>query len=846
MEWLREIKRKHEARKRSRSATPVTLSPNTSSPSIPQQGGASSLDESSVPLNLWNEAYNQLKTSEKDITDAYEKILSYTLEHPDSDQVDLSSQTNNIAQTPERWRQMNQIIQAGLKKTEKEAAIKQKIDNGIQAIQSVQTLVASAVESCPQASIAWAGVSLAIKVRLLLPDIVHGLTVKQILSGPFSESVANRQGITYVLTRMDWYWNLSGLLLNKNRGQTASEGLRNELEKHIVGLYKKLLLFEMKTICLYHRNRAVVVLRDLIQLDQWDASLDEIHSSEEEIRQDSEQYNTQEIRLTLENTYSVAKMQESKLGDIHAAILQTAQSAEDTKCLRDLRVTDPADDKERIESEKGRLLKDSYKWILDNPDFCLWRTDPGHRLLWINGDPGKGKTMLLCGIIEELMRLSSAQDGPPLSFFFCQATDDRINNATAILRGLIYHLAKQRRSLLAHVREAYDVSGEDLFKVNAWFAMCRIFEKILQDPVMENAIIVVDALDECSEASLPLFLDFVAEHITSSRVKWILSSRRENYIGQKLNSNRIQGLLCLELNNALAIQDAVKSYICRKAEDLEQKKYYSPEAVKIVKEYLIENSNNTFLWVALVCHELSRPGHSERHMMQDLHSFPPGLRPLYGRMFRRIYSWDIDLCKQILALAAIARRPLTIAELPALVEPLGKFDSKCLEEIIQACGSFLDLRGNVVSFIHQSAKDFLLKDIRNEIFPLGIEDTHEKTFFRSLEILHKVLKRDIYSLREPGSPIDEVSVPSPDPLDTARYSCVYWVDHLCESCSSMENVNDNQKSGDVVHKFFEEKYLYWLEALSLLQAMSGGVAAIRKLEDLVSFLSPRMVHFDPE
>jgi len=49
--------------------------------------------------------------------------------------------------------------------------------------------------------------------------------------------------------------------------------------------------------------------------------------------------------------------------------------------------------------------------------------------------------MLLCGIINEL-ELAIAEDGYRcnLAYFFCQATDSRINNAIAVLRGLIYLL----------------------------------------------------------------------------------------------------------------------------------------------------------------------------------------------------------------------------------------------------------------------------------------------------------------------------------------------------------------------------------------------------------------------
>jgi hypothetical protein len=74
--------------------------------------------------------------------------------------------------------------------------------------------------------------------------------------------------------------------------------------------------------------------------------------------------------------------------------------------------------------------------------------------------------MLLCGIINELVKLTSYTAN--VSFFFCQATDARINNATAVLRSLLYLLVKQQQSLVSHIRESYDDSGKQRFKdVNA-------------------------------------------------------------------------------------------------------------------------------------------------------------------------------------------------------------------------------------------------------------------------------------------------------------------------------------------------------------------------------------------
>jgi hypothetical protein len=70
--------------------------------------------------------------------------------------------------------------------------------------------------------------------------------------------------------------------------------------------------------------------------------------------------------------------------------------------------------------------------------------------------------MLLCGIIDELEK--SISKTALLSYFFCQATDSRINNATAVLRGLIFTLISQQLSLISYIRKKYDRAGKGLFK----------------------------------------------------------------------------------------------------------------------------------------------------------------------------------------------------------------------------------------------------------------------------------------------------------------------------------------------------------------------------------------------
>ncbi len=204
-------------------------------------------------------------------------------------------------------------------------------------------------------------------------------------------------------------------------------------------------------------------------------------------------------------------------------------------------------------------------------------------------------------------------------------------------------------------------------------------------------------------------------------------------------------------------------------------------------------------------------------------------------------SEDAELCKQILAVATTVRRPISLDELTSLVDtPDGLPDDPgSLQEIVELCGSFLTLQERTVYFIHQSAKDFLLGKASDEasngaseeafdrVFPSGIENVHHFLLSRSLDAMSTTLRHDMYGLGALGFPTDNVRVLDLDPLATVRYSCVYWVDYLCDAVSGTNTKQDDHlQDGGVVHIFLKTKYLYWLEALSLVRAMPEGVIAI--------------------
>jgi hypothetical protein len=512
-------------------------------------------------------------------------------------------------------------------------------------------------------------------------------------------------------------------------------------------------------------------------------------------------------------------------------------------CVRDMHSTDPYDDKKRIEETKGGLLAHSYHWIFENDSFQQWQQDQHSRLLWVKGDPGKGKTMLLCGIIDnELKRSTSGL----LSFFFCQGTDSRLNSATAVLRGLIFVLVRQQPRLMSHLRTKYDQKGSSLFTdANSWVALSEIFTSMVQDEDLKAGCLFVDALDEC-KTDLPMLMSLIVRTMAPpSRVKWLVSSRNEGHIEQGLKSVGNEAKLSLELKqNAEQVARAVDLYIDHKLSCLESLE--EDGLREQVRDELRRKANGTFLWVALVIQELENA--ESWDALTVVEEAPVGLHQLYDRMLEQINQLlrrYPEICRSLLCTAAIAYRPLYLAEIYSLCRLPGR--AAVLEEttkkIIAMCGSFLTIRDQQVYLIHQSAKDYLSDKMQAAALP-SQNEMHYRLFAQSLQTMTDTLQRNMYNLAELGSSIDEVEMPDIDPLATARYSCVYWIDHLYDSepKSWADSVGD-LKVGGAVDEFMRNKYLYWLESLSLCGSMGKGVVSMARLRSLVQVWHAKTIHF---
>jgi len=105
-----------------------------------------------------------------------------------------------------------------------------------------------------------------------------------------------------------------------------------------------------------------------------------------------------------------------------------------------------------------------------------------------------------------------------------------------VLRGPIYQQLIQQRFLISHLREEYEKVGRQLFEdINAFVALSKIFTKILDHRRLTIIYLIVDALDECASGLVKL-LDVIVRSasMASSRVKWLVSSRNQPNINERL------------------------------------------------------------------------------------------------------------------------------------------------------------------------------------------------------------------------------------------------------------------------------------------------------------------------
>ena len=495
--------------------------------------------------------------------------------------------------------------------------------------------------------------------------------------------------------------------------------------------------------------------------------------------------------------------------------------------LRKSESCDPQHDKFRLTEMCG--FSREQCWITTSLEFTQLRDDKTKSLFWIKGSPGTGKTIQLCGLLDELCKVDKRSD--ITSFFFCHSTDSRKNSTAAVLRGLINTLVQQQPSLVRHICGKRMIKHQTK-KTNPMIKLMDVFGNMLQDKGLRKRRIwfVVDSVDECSDMSSLLRL--IRQTISvATNLKWVISSRSVPDIETWVQKSGD----VIQLNFDQPREDltaAINAYTRQRVQQLAKRNQYDTETECAIRKYLNE-AGERVLWIALVCQSLE--GIPQCDALAQLREIPPGLRPFYVHMMRRLERLnDGDFYKQILATVATVYRPITMLEMSLYIDSFGGATNELngLTQAVQQCRAFVTVLNSTIYSVHSSARDYLLENLKASDGSFGpwLANAHESIFFKSLEHMKSILHRDMYHLMHPAVTTQNVRRPNPDPLAGSKYACIYWIDHLEASGQPvLKYCNDSLQGNGCVVKFFREKYLYWLECLSLLGCVAEGVCAMNKL-----------------
>lgn len=159
--------------------------------------------------------------------------------------------------------QLQAITERGIKRLDEdklkwaiaghEIAVGDRIAQAADLVLWAKDWISLATKASPEASIVWAGVS------IVLPLLTNHRTAEE----------ANREGFIYVATRMRYYAAFGSQVFRLAQSGAVGRDLMAEVNTHIVGLYQKILEFQVRSVLRLYRRRRKTLAKDVLGCDDW-------------------------------------------------------------------------------------------------------------------------------------------------------------------------------------------------------------------------------------------------------------------------------------------------------------------------------------------------------------------------------------------------------------------------------------------------------------------------------------------------------------------------------------------------------------------------------------------------
>ncbi|KAG4421365.1 hypothetical protein IFR04_005548 [Cadophora malorum] len=438
--------------------------------------------------------------------------------------------------------------------------------------------------------------------------------------------------------------------------------------------------------------------------------------------------------------------------------------------------SDASEQKSALESR----VEGTCQWILSNPLYTDWDVQKKTSLLWISGYPGSGKTILSAFLLEylnagELSPMLRRNNKSPC-YFFCDETIENRRDGTAILRSLIHQLVKRRRQVIKYLKAAYDLQGPNFYQ--NFNELWRIFIAIASDKRIGSINVIVDAIDECEEATRSRLLQSIIKLVDKSRsttdinlpqVKFLVTSRPQLSRIYPLHQTNL-----LMIDPSGSVEDDLRLVIQARIAGIVDRTRCKPEARIYLEKALYAKADRTFLWVTLVLHLLEKSFLATQkdfeHIVDEL---PQDLTATYERFLQAIPKKDQEYASKLLHFIVGSSRPLTLEEMRILIALDEQTTLAVLENNMQpniqetiegALGPLVRIWDSHIYLIHLSLKEFLLSLSHQSDNPLsarfGVQSTRANWLLAEACICYLLLddfSQDLFSIEETESELSPVS-----------------------------------------------------------------------------------------
>ncbi|KAK8877786.1 g-protein beta wd-40 repeats containing [Apiospora arundinis] len=795
--------------------------------------------------SLWSRAYEALRIEDAQLVDQYERLLSRELEDYCSSntvhQQDLDNTENRIdANTYDRRAQLQIITDQGLRRMDQKQikytifghvfVLGNQVAQAVKIIQATKGLVEEAVKVSPEASIAWAGVC------VLLP----------LLSNSSAAEEANREGLSYVTSRMRYYVELESLLWPENLHGLA---LKAEFESFMIELYRCILEFQIKTVLRFYRRWLANTGRDLVLHDDWKGILSKIKTLERSVYDESIRISTIASQRTLQAIWEGAEKQDSHMQSL--LTIEEKQLAEQKRTNSQILENHPlslpvvhearydsADMQDSSKCEGGtrtRIQETIARWA--DGEF-------GGNFFWLVGPAGTGKSTVARTVADSFARQNRLAAG----YFFKRGEQGR-NDTNRLFTTLAIQMAETIPSVKDCLQKSVPSLEKDaLEKLSLEAQFDKLFPPNslpLLDTTTRPRVVILDALDECERPDhLPRILGLLLKlcAVTQVRLRVIFTSRSAPYIIRAFEPLlRNNSARSLALNQAFSedtkadIQNFLETRFAdiRIKAGVDQDPWPTPEDLDRLVQ-MATTPEPLFVYAATVCrfvHDERRPKDPSRQLalwLEQDEGSKSQLHQIYDPILSQVFLHDekeeLDQKLEFLGSLVLLATPLPASSLAALLD-MGNV-SWWLREL----HAVLDIPPEPqkpVRLLHKSFSDFLLgSDVSNAgLYGVDVKQTHTLLATKCIQRMAAGLQRDICGIRKLDASRHDVDE---DTLDRCipselKYACLHWVGHL-------------QSSGRLfhydIHAFLYEHILHWIEVLSLIGRLQEGANSIRKLLEL--------------